>query len=272
MAICRIALGLLAFATSGIFGLTDALAQASDRSNPAIAAVLQDIADGNRILYQKKILDGLGHVSGRNPANPNTFFMSRSLAPGLVTTADLIEYDLDAKPVADDRRGYIERYIHAEIYRARPEVKGVVHSHSPAILPFGVSETKLRALTQSGWFLGDGAPVFDATEHGAKLGFLINTPELGKALARTMGDGWVVLMRAHGDSTAGLSVREAVAIAINTELSATTQMQAVALGGKVKYMTAEEAKSQAQMSRGGSTDGADRTWQLWKSEVGQKLP
>lgn len=258
---------LAALTCMAVFGASGAFAQASDRSEPGVTAVIQDIVDGNHILFHKKVLDGLGHVSGRHPANPNRFFMSRSLAPGLVTAADIIEYDLDGKAIADERQGYVERYIHAEIYRARPDVKGAVHSHSPAVLPFGVSRTKLRALTQSGWFLGNGVPVFDAMEHGGKLGFLVNTPDLGKALARALGNGWVVLMRAHGDAVAGLSVREAVSIAINTEDSARTQQNAIALGGKVKYMTADEAKSQAAMSRGGTVDGSSRSWQLWKGEA-----
>ena len=267
----RAALMLIGFAAASLSSASPALAQASDRSQPALAAVIQDIVDGNRILYHKKVLDGLGHVSGRHPTDPTRFFMSRSLAPGLVTAADIIEYDLDGKPIADERRGYVERYIHSEIYRARPEVKGVVHSHSPGVLPFAVSETPLRALTQSGWFLGDGAPIFDAREHGAKLGFLVNTPELGKALARTLGTGAVVLMRAHGNAVAGLSVRQAVSIAINTEAAAVIQMQAIALGGKLKYLTADEAKSVAAVSgAAGATDGADRAWQLWKSEVGTR--
>jgi HCOMODA/2-hydroxy-3-carboxy-muconic semialdehyde decarboxylase len=112
--------------------------------------------------------------------------------------------------------------------------------------------------------------VFDAMQHDAKLGFLINTPALGKAMAQTLGQSWVVLLRGHGDAVAGTSVREAVSYAIGAEQSAQQLAQAIALGGKVKYMTADEVKNQLGMSRGGSTDGADRNWQLWKSEIGQR--
>ena len=250
---------------------TPALAQEkTDRANPAVKAVIEDVADGNRILYAKKILDGLGHVSGRNPADPNRFFLSRSLAPGLVTPDDIVEYDLDAKPIGDDRRGYVERYIHAEIYRARPDVKGVVHSHSPTVIPFGISDVKLRAFSQGSAILADGAPVFDAMLHEAKLGFLINTPALGKALAQSLGQHWVVLMRGHGDAVAGTSVRQAVAYAIGAEESAQQLARAIGLGGKVQYMTAGEVENQLAMSRSGAADGADRTWQLWKSEIGSR--
>ena len=205
---------------AAMFGaITNARASDTGGAADSAGALIDDLVVANHILYIQGVLDAFGHVSGRNPQNPEHFFMSRALAPGLVTASDIMEFDLDGKPIDQSgRRMYVERYIHAEIYRARPEVMGVVHSHSPGVLPFGVSQTPLRAMVQTDWFLGDAVPVFDAMEVGGKFGFLINTPALGKALAQKLDGGTVLLLRAHGDAVVGRSVREAVSNAIYTEL------------------------------------------------------
>jgi ribulose-5-phosphate 4-epimerase/fuculose-1-phosphate aldolase len=228
-----------------------------------------DLVEANHILYDQGVVDGFGHISGRNPRNPNRFFMSRALAPGLVTSDDLMEFDLDGNAVDQQgRRLYVERFIHAEIFRARADVMSVVHSHSPGVLPFGVSRTKLRAMVQSGSFLGQGVPVFDAIKAGGKFGFLINTPALGKALAKALGKETVVLMRAHGDTVVGHSVRSATAHAISTELSAQLQMQALALGSKVQFLTAREIRNTATVGANPTlTGGEDRVWQMWTAQA-----
>jgi ribulose-5-phosphate 4-epimerase/fuculose-1-phosphate aldolase len=235
----------------------------------AIRELLDDLVAANHILYDQGVVDGFGHISGRSPENPNRFFMSRALAPGLVTADDLMEFDLDGKAIDQrDRRLYVERFIHAEIFRARPDVMSVVHSHSPGVLPFGVSRTKLKAMVQSGSFLGQGVPVFDAMKAGGKFGFLINTPQLGKALAVALGKETVVLMRAHGDTVVGRSVRSATAHAINTELSARLQMQALALGSKVQFLTPREIKKTAAVGANPNlTGGEDRVWQMWTTQA-----
>jgi ribulose-5-phosphate 4-epimerase/fuculose-1-phosphate aldolase len=237
-------------------------------------ALLRDLVDGNHILFDQGVVDAFGQLSARDPRQPDRFWMSRALAPGLVAAADIVQYDLDGNAIdARGRRSYVERYIHAEAYRARPDVMAVVHSHSPGVLPFGVSDVKLRALAQLGYILGeDGAPVFDAAEAGGTFGFLINTPALGKALARKLGNGTVVLMRAHGDTVVGKSVRAAVWNAVATEQSAQLQMQAVALGGAVKFMSPQEIRSQqAAMNDPNATGGEDRTWQMWVAQAERHL-
>jgi HCOMODA/2-hydroxy-3-carboxy-muconic semialdehyde decarboxylase len=236
-------------------------------------ALIEDIVAGNHILFDQGVVDAFGHLSARDPKNPNHFLMSRALAPGLVAAGDILEYDLDGKALDDrGRRSYVERYIHAEIYRARPDVMAVVHSHSPGVLPFGVSQTPLRAMVQTGSFLGDGAPVFDAAEAGGTFGFLINTPALGKALAQKLGNGTVVLMRAHGDSVVGRSVRAAVSNAIATEVSARLQKQAIALGSPIKYLSPQEVKNQATVGDSPNiTGGEDRAWDIWTAQAERHL-
>ena len=243
--------------------------RAADAPGNARVALIEDLVAANRILYDQGVLDAFGHVSARDPQDPNHFLMARALAPGLVTADDIMEFDLDGKPL--DQRGrriYVERYIHAEIYRARPDVNAVVHSHSPGVLPFGVSQTKLRAMVQTGWFLGDGAPVFDAAAAGGKLGFLINTPALGKAVAQKLGSGTVVLLRAHGDAVVGPRLRAATANALATEISARLEMQAIALGTPIKFLTPEEARSQGAMAADpNATGGEEREWEMWKEQA-----
>ena len=147
-----------------------------------------------------------------------------------------------------------------------------MHSHSPGVLPFGVSETKLRAMAMLGSLLGEGAPVFDAAEAGGTFGFLINTPALGKALAERLGRGTVVLMRAHGDTVVGRSVRAAVWNAVATEQSARLQMQAIALGTPVKYLSPQEIESQEAVLRDPTaTGGEERTWEMWVDEANRHL-
>src|SRR5436189_1340550 len=100
-------------------------------ANADYKAVIDDLVMGNRILYHQGVVDGYGHVSGRDPRNPERFLLSRARAPGLVEPSDIMEFGLDGEPIDHDGRPvYSERFIHSEIYRARSDVNGVVHSHS----------------------------------------------------------------------------------------------------------------------------------------------
>lgn len=264
--------GLAAAALAAVIALA-AAQPARTAEGDAHMALIDDLVVGNHILFDQNVVDGFGHLSARDPQNANHFFMSRALAPGLVTADDIMEYDLDGKALDDrGRRSYVERYIHAEIYRARPDVMAVVHSHSPGVLPFGVSQTPLRAMVMNGWFLGDGAPVFDAAEAGGTFGFLINTPALGKALAQKLGSGTVVLLRAHGDAVVGPGVRAVVSNAIATETSARLQMQALALGSPIRFLSPQEIKNQATVTQSPNiTGGEDRTWDMWVAQAQRHL-
>ena len=231
--------------------------------NPAL---VEDLVYANRILADQGVVDAFGHVSARDDKNPSRFLMSRSVAPALVTTKDILEYDLDGAPIdAAGRAVYVERFIHAAIYRARPDVKAIVHSHSPAVIPFGVTGTSLRPVFHMGAFLGGGTPIFEIRDAAdGPTDMLISDNKLGDALARALGDHAVVLLRGHGSTAVGVSIPQVVFRAFYTEMNAKLQAQAMALG-KVNFLTPEEA---AKTSK--SLDAlAARPWELWKQRIGK---
>jgi ribulose-5-phosphate 4-epimerase/fuculose-1-phosphate aldolase len=230
------------------------------------SGLIEDLVTANRILAAEGVLDGFGHVSARHDKRPDRFLLARSMAPALVTAADIMEFDLDGNAVAaHGRTAYLERFIHSEIYKTRPEVQAVVHSHSPAVIPFGVVGVRLRPIFHLGGFLGAGAPVFEIREAGGPAtDMLVRTPALGAALAGTLGDAPVALMRGHGDVVVGRSVREAVFRAVYTEVNARLAGEALRLGGgEVVFLNEEEARAAA------ITNSAqiDRPWELWKAKA-----
>jgi ribulose-5-phosphate 4-epimerase/fuculose-1-phosphate aldolase len=230
----------------------------------ASRGLVEDLVAASRILAQHGVLDAYGHVSARSDGKPERFIMSRSLAPALVTAADLMELDPDSEPLAGDKRkGFIERYIHGEIYRVRPEVMAVVHSHSPSVIPFGVTRTKLRPVYHMGSFLWSGAPVFDIRKERADNDLLIRDRPLGQALAGTLGKCNCVLMRGHGMTVIGDSVPEAAFRAIYTEMNARLQLQASQLEGPIEFLSEEEGKRSTASNRG----TLERPWELWKRSV-----
>src|SRR5437588_4846245 len=207
-------------------------------------ALIDDLVTANRILYDQGVVDGFGHVSGRHDSNPERFLLARSMAPGLVTAADMMEFDLAGEPVdPQGRTPYLERFIHSEIYKAHPEVMAIVHSHSPAVIPFGVVGTPLRPIYHMSSFLGARVPVFEIRDTGGPAtDMLIRTPALGAALAKTLGNSAVALMRGHGDVVVGGSIQEVVFRAVYTEVNAKLEAEALRLGqGKVAFLNDEEA-------------------------------
>jgi ribulose-5-phosphate 4-epimerase/fuculose-1-phosphate aldolase len=227
-------------------------------------ALADDIVAASRILAQQGVLDAYGHVSARSDREPSRFVMSRSLAPALVTRKDLMELDPDSEPLqGDKRKGFLERYIHGEIYRARPEVMAVVHSHSPSVIPFGVTRTKLRPIYHMGSFLWSGAPVFEIRKTREENDLLIRDRPLGKALAGTLGKCNCVLMRGHGMTVIGDSVPEAVFRSIYTEMNARLQLQATQLEGPIEFLSDEEGRRSSASNRG----TLERRWELWKKTL-----
>jgi ribulose-5-phosphate 4-epimerase/fuculose-1-phosphate aldolase len=255
----------LVMALTALFGQAVVHAQTSVNSVPgADAALIEDIVTGSRVLADFGVLDGFGHVSARHPANPNRFLMSRSLAPALVTANDIMEFDLDGNAV--DARGrslFLERFIHSEIYRARPDVMSVVHTHSSGVIPYTISQVPLRAVFHNAAFLAAGAPVWDIRKDFGETDMLVRDAAIGKDLALTLGDKSVVLMRGHGDVTVGPSVKLAVFRAYYTDVNARLQSQAIALGSEPSYLTpGEGAKADAV-----NLAIIDRIWNLWKMRV-----
>ncbi len=222
-------------------------------------ATIRDLVIANHILYRYEIVDGYGHISARDPMNPKQFLLSRSLAPAEVTAADIMTWDLDGKPVGGDtRHGYLERFIHSEIYRARPDVNSVVHCHTPAVIPFADTGVPLKGMYHMGYFLERGAPVFEIRDYRAATSktMLVENPQLGAALAKVLGDHPVALMRGHGAVIVGPDIPEAVGRAFYLKVNADAEQKALALSPKVTYM--EPGENEVQ-------DHA-RDWHLWVSE------
>ena len=224
-------------------------------------AFVGELVLANRILANEGVLDGYGHISLRNPGNANHFFLSRSKAPALITSADIVEYDLDSAPV--DRgaaAGYIERYIHGEIYRSRPDVKSIVHCHCPDVIPFSTTAVPMRPLYHMAFFIGAGVPVFEIRDAAGSSDMLIRTPALGKTLARTLSDKSAVLMRGHGAVVAAPSLHLAVGEAYYLNLNARLQLQAMQLAGdKVVYLDPTESAKAIQ--------DYERSWDAWKARL-----
>jgi ribulose-5-phosphate 4-epimerase/fuculose-1-phosphate aldolase len=186
------------------------------------------------------------------------------VAPALVTAADLMELDVDSEPLpGDKRKGFIERYIHGEIYRVRPEVMAIVHSHSASVIPFGATKTKLRPIYHMGAFLWSGTPVFDIRRSRPENDLLVRDKNLGEALAKSLGACNCVLMRGHGMTVIGDGVPEAVYRAIYTEMNARLQLQATLLEGPIEFLSDEEGRRSTAANRG----TLERPWELWKKEA-----
>jgi ribulose-5-phosphate 4-epimerase/fuculose-1-phosphate aldolase len=229
-------------------------------------SALEDLVDANRILYDRGVLDGFGHVSARDERDPRRFLLARNVAPALVRAADIMSFELDGVACdGDTRTPYLERFIHGSIYRARPDVGAVVHSHSPAVIPFGVvSGVPLRPVYHMGSFLRGEVPVFEIRDAaGPDNDLLVRDTALGDALARSLGAGSVVLMRGHGSTTVGRDVREAVFRAVYAETNARLQADALRLGA-VTYLSETEALRSSESNAGQIA----RAWELWTSERG----
>jgi HCOMODA/2-hydroxy-3-carboxy-muconic semialdehyde decarboxylase len=227
--------------------------------------VLADLVLANKILFHYEVVDAFGHVSVRHPQEPNFFFMSRHLPPGMVVPKDIVTFDLDSTPLThSDLPQYSERFIHGEIYKLRPEVQSVVHCHARALIPFGAAKgARLRPMSHMCGFLGCGVPIFEIREAGGMTDMLIRTGDLGKALAEKLADKNVVLMRGHGATMIGESIPEAVFRAVYSMDNAQVQMQAhlLAQDGEVEFLTEEESE---KSSRGRNVP---RAWLLWKHQM-----
>lgn len=252
-----------------LFGLGPSHTQTPATPAPgAEVALIEDIVAGSRILADFGVVDAFGHVSARHLTNPNHFLMSRSLAPALVTAADIMEFDLDGNAVdARGRQVFLERFIHGEIYKARSDVMAVVHAHSPGVIPFTVSQVALRPMFHNAAFLSAGVPVWEIRKDFGETDMLVRDGTRGKSLAQMLGDKSVVLMRGHGDVTVGPAVKVAVFRAYYTDVNARLQSQATALGGEINYLTAEEG------ARADAVNLAvlDRVWNLWKLRIAPSL-
>ena len=226
---------------------------------PSLQQTIHDLFAANRILVGEGVIDGFGHASVRSPIQPAHYFMTRSNAGGPAEESGLVELDEDSNLVRPaDARPSIERFIHGEIYRARPDVMSVVHTHAPALIPFGVTDTSLRPPYHMCGFLEAGAPVFDIRKDHGMTNMLITRPHLGRALAASLGDCAVVLMRGHGATVVGTSLKEAVFRAVYTMVNA--HLQPIAMGlGEPTYLAPDEARLAEEIHHA----VLDRPWGYW---------
>jgi ribulose-5-phosphate 4-epimerase/fuculose-1-phosphate aldolase len=242
-------------------------------NSPEVLSQIENLVVANRILYDQGIVDGLGHISARMAGDPDNFLLSCNRAPAMVVRSDIVCYDLNGDAVSQtSERPYLERFIHSEIYRARPDVMAVVHSHSPSVIPFGVTNHRLRPIFHMAGFLGAGTAHFeirDADASHPETDMLIRNAPLGAALAKSLANCSCVLMRGHGSTTVGISIEQVVYRAIYAEVNAKLQLAAMGISGTdhdITYLTQTEAQLAAQANDGQIA----RSWNLWKQRVDPK--
>lgn len=231
--------------------------------------LIEDLVIANRILTSEGIVDAFGHVSARHPVDSGRFFLSRAKSPELVEREDIMEFTLDGAPTDfAEGKPYLERFIHAALYEARPDVQSVVHSHSHGPIPFGLTGEKLRPVVHSSATLGGEVPVWDAQSKFGDTDLLVSSVAMGQDLARAVGSGNCVLMRGHGSTVVGKSIREAVYTAIYLEVNAELQLRAGRLGN-IRFLSAgeiEKANSRLLLAKPG--EGFNRSWEYWCRRAG----
>jgi ribulose-5-phosphate 4-epimerase/fuculose-1-phosphate aldolase len=229
--------------------------------------LLRDLVVANRILSNEDVVDAYGHISVRHPDNPKRFFMSRSRAPELVERHDLIEFDAGGEPVNDKRQPYLERFIHAAIFEARPDVTAVVHAHAEDTLPFGLIAKPLEPVIHSGSFIGGKVPVWDIRKKFGDTNLLVTNMAQGRDLAKSLGKGSVALMRGHGFASAAASIIEVVRLSVYLPRNARVQMNAMRMGGKPKPLSKGEIAARAAGYKPKSPE-TWRAWEYWATRAG----
>jgi HCOMODA/2-hydroxy-3-carboxy-muconic semialdehyde decarboxylase len=230
--------------------------------------VIEEIVTANRILANEGIVDSFGHVSARHPDHPDQYLLSRARAPERIEPGDIVAYKLDGTAI--DERGrapYLERFIHGAIYEARPDVHAVVHNHSPSVIPFGVTGKTLKPLLHMCASCGHEVPVWDSQTKFGDTTLLVSDMAMGRDLAQHLGARPTTLMRGHGATVAGRSVRHAVFISVYLEVGAKLQMQAMQMG-EIKFLTKGEVdKIVARVN----DYTLNRAWENWARRAGREM-
>ena len=228
-------------------------------AGPIDPALMEDFVAASRILAHHGVLDAWGHVSIRHPSNPDRYLISRARAAGLVSAGDILEFDLHSTPVdLRGQRAFLERYIHGEVYRARPDVNAVVHSHSPTMIPFSVTGEPLKAISHISSFMCEEVPIWEIRDCCLTQGLLVTTSKQGSSLAKTLGNRPIALMRGHGNVVVAPDIRKAVHRALYAEVNAQQLAMAKSFGRPITYVAPDEAQDPKRV---------DDAWELWKSEV-----
>jgi len=228
-----------------------------------------DVMSANRILAREGVLDGYGHVSVRHPGNPEHFLLSRSRSPELVSVEDIMEFTLDGNVVGnDDRPPYLERFIHAAIYAARPDVGSVVHSHQEDVVPYSISSVPLQPVWHQACAIGNHLPVWDIRDKFGDTNMLVSNLAQGTDLANALGRDKVALMRGHGFVAAGNEVQDAVSTAVYLPKNARILTTAKLLGGSVKIASPGEVALAGPIHP--EHPAFQRGWEYWLTRAGLK--
>lgn len=236
----------------------------------ALQTAIDDLVTANHILFREGIVDAFGHVTMRHPTKPGHYLMARNMQPVFTTRADIVELDVDSKPVGGNPPSVsLERFIHGEIYRIRPDIGAVVHSHAAAVLPFSVAKgMPLKAICHTTGFIGDAAPIFEIRDFaGDSSNMLVQTAPLGASLAKVLANKSLILMRGHGFTVCGASLQEAVYNSINTVINARVEMDALRLG-TVTFLSEGEAAAVSKQHNA----SLNRTWEVWAKRAAGELP
>lgn len=226
------------------------------------AKLFEELVIATKILLHEGIMDTFGHISVRDPQDPESFFLAEKLAPSMITKDDFLRFNLDGE-TTDNRPSYLERYIHSEIYKARPDVQCVLHTHSPAVLPYCFVDTPLRPVTHMGAFMGESVPVYEIRDkRGDATDLFGGSRDVCADIAESLGKQTVVLMARHGVVNVGNSVREVVFRAFYLEQEAAALTAGLQVG-TVKYL------SPGEVTTAGKLVGAqiDRGWNHWSQRL-----
>ena len=263
----RFCFGVVVAALSALAPAALAQTAPAASSDPTMKAAVAELVTANHVLAQEGIMPAYGHISMRSPLDPGRILISRALAPGLVTEEDIVELDLDCKPiVVPGPLLYQERFIHCAIYKARPDVGAIVHSHTPYLIAFSVTDVPLRAVTNAAQMMGaEAAPVFDASTTGLVENNLVASEASGRALAEKLGQASIVLMRGHGSTVVAKNVQSVVTAARAAELNAMILLNARLLGGHITYLNPKDYGNERIVRESGTRD-----WDASKAKTSGK--
>ncbi len=226
---------------------------------------IDDLVAAYRVLAAHEVIDAYGHVSVRSEKNPNRYFLAGHIAPELVREEHIIEYDLDSNPQdANGRESVRERFIHGEIFKLRPEVMSVVHTHSHSVVPFSITTVQLQPIFHMAAFIGHGVPNWDIADAQTGTDMLVKTPFLGAHLAKFVADKPAALLRGHGAVVVGESIARSVGRSIYLEMSAKMQMQAQLLAGPgAKLLTLHDSEIAVSVP----AQNYNRAWPMWRARA-----
>jgi HCOMODA/2-hydroxy-3-carboxy-muconic semialdehyde decarboxylase len=232
----------------------------------ALDAAIRDLVTANHILANENVVDAYGHVSIRHPENPERFLLSCSRSPEFVDVDDILEFGFDGQPIAvGGKKPYLERFIHAGVYAARPEVNAVIHSHAADVLPFTISTRPLQPVLNTASGIGENVPVWDIRDHFGDTNILVESIAQASDLARTLADNSVTLMRGHGFTAVGRTLIEAVKLAVYLPLNARVMLAALSLGGEIKPLSPGEIAIRHKTPI--DSPAYTRAWEYWTKRV-----